>query len=158
MCDYSLERVASRAAVKGDRLITTQFAQSFTTGFATEADPNTAVCLLPGTEIAFENTPQYGRSWLFWSKKAGSTSARFRKINLNDRHRHHDAVEFEDGTRVLLSKLTVGQRATVLQLPKTVSEFTAVADRITPTKIVERNYSPPPTSPHLFGKRMLRRA
>ena len=84
MCDYSLERVASRAAVKGDRLITTQFVQSLTIGFATESDPNTAVCLLPGTELVFECAPQYGRSWLFWPKKAPSPAARFRQINLNN--------------------------------------------------------------------------
>jgi hypothetical protein len=87
MCDYSLERVASRAALKGDRLITTQFAQSLTRGFATESDPNTAVCLLPGTELVFECAPQ----WLFWSKKAPSPAARFRQINLNNRHCHHDS-------------------------------------------------------------------
>jgi hypothetical protein len=138
MCDYSLERVASRAAVKGDRLITTQFVQSLTIGFATESDPSTAVCLLPGTELVFESAPQYGPSWLFWPKKAPSPAARFRQINLNNRHCHHDALEFADGTCVLLSKLNVGQRAIVLQLPKTDSGWeTAAIREITAVPTVE---------------------
>jgi hypothetical protein len=31
--------------------------------------------------------------------------------------RHHDAIEFPDGSRVLVTLLCEGQRATVLQLP-----------------------------------------
>jgi hypothetical protein len=37
------------------------------------------------------------------------------------RNRHHDALEFPDGTTVLLTRLCRGQRATVLQLPQTAS-------------------------------------
>ena len=50
MCDYSLHNVASRPAKVGDKLVTKQF-DSFTTGAVDE--PNIAVCLVPGTEIAF---------------------------------------------------------------------------------------------------------
>jgi hypothetical protein len=32
---------------------------------------------------------------------------------------HHDALEFPDGHRLLLTELCEGQRATVLQLPST---------------------------------------
>jgi hypothetical protein len=35
---------------------------------------------------------------------------------------HHDALEFPDGTCVLLTDLLEGQEATVLQLPKTPAE------------------------------------
>jgi hypothetical protein len=31
--------------------------------------------------------------------------------------RHHDAIEFPDGGRVLVTQLSEGQRVTVLQLP-----------------------------------------
>ena len=31
--------------------------------------------------------------------------------------RHHDAIEFPDGSRVLVTQLMPGQRVTVLQLP-----------------------------------------
>jgi hypothetical protein len=54
MRDYSLHGVASRPAKVGDRLVTRLF-NSFTTGFASAGEPNVAVCLLPGTEIAFTN-------------------------------------------------------------------------------------------------------
>jgi hypothetical protein len=54
MCDYSLELVASRPAKTGDELVTTNFQNSMTRGFAAIGEPNVAVCLLPGTEVAFE--------------------------------------------------------------------------------------------------------
>ena len=54
MCDYSLHSVASRPARVGDKLLTTKFSNSVTRGFAAVGEPNVAVCLLPGTEIAFD--------------------------------------------------------------------------------------------------------
>jgi hypothetical protein len=54
MCDYSLHLVASRPAKAGDKLETTSFYGTTTRGFAAVGEPNVAVCLLPGTEIAFE--------------------------------------------------------------------------------------------------------
>jgi len=38
-------------------------------------------------------------------------------VEPNVPHRHHDAIEFPDGSNVLVTLLTDGQRATVLQLP-----------------------------------------
>jgi hypothetical protein len=54
MCDYSLRHVASRPARAGDKLVSTSFVNSGTRGFAAVGEPNVAVCLLPGTELAFE--------------------------------------------------------------------------------------------------------
>ena len=54
MCDYSLHLVASRPAKVGDKLVTTAFNNSLTRGFAAVGEPHVAVCLLPGTEVAFE--------------------------------------------------------------------------------------------------------
>ena len=54
MCDYSLDLVVSRPAKVGDELVTTKFKNSMTRGFAAIGEPNVAVCLLPGTEVAFE--------------------------------------------------------------------------------------------------------
>ena len=136
MCDYSLERVASRAAIKGDRLITTNFTESLTAGFAAENEPYIAVCLLPGTELVFESHPRYGRSWLFWPNIAPSASARFRQFNMHNPHCHHDALEFADGTQVLLSKLDVGQRAIVLQLPKSAAGVKATNETNTERQTV----------------------
>jgi hypothetical protein len=44
-------------------------------------------------------------------------TAVFRQVNKHDPRVHHDALEFPDGRIVLLTKLMVGQEATVLQLP-----------------------------------------
>ncbi len=43
--------------------------------------------------------------------------ARFRQVNLDRPAVHHDALEFPDGKIKLLTSLSEGQRATVLQLP-----------------------------------------
>jgi hypothetical protein len=45
------------------------------------------------------------------------TMAIFRQVNKDQPLKHHDALEFPDGRIVLLTRLTEGQEATVLQLP-----------------------------------------
>ena len=50
MCDYSLQHVRSRPAKVGDKLTTHDFG-TCTRGFA--EDLGVAVCVLPGTELAF---------------------------------------------------------------------------------------------------------
>jgi hypothetical protein len=122
MCDYSLHDVASRPAKVGDKLVTTQFANSITRGFAAVGEPNVAVCLLPGTEVAFENDIEFegGLGFLLtWkrAKRTGERLARFRQVHLDKPHVHHDALEFPNGELVLLTRLCGGQFATVLQLP-----------------------------------------
>jgi len=44
-------------------------------------------------------------------------TAIFRQVNKNEPMKHHDALEFPDGRIVLLTRLSEGQEATVLQLP-----------------------------------------
>jgi hypothetical protein len=118
MCDYSLESVASRPAKVGDRLVTTSFHNSITRGFAATEDRNIAVCVLPGTEIAFERTVLCDPALsVFGSQDLGQSVARFRQVNPGQEHTHHDALEFPDGQIVLLTRLREGQHATVLQLP-----------------------------------------
>ena len=46
-----------------------------------------------------------------------SRTAIFRQVNKDIQRVHHDALEFADGTSVLLTDLLDGQEATVLQLP-----------------------------------------
>jgi len=118
MCDYSLDLVASRPAKVGDKLVTTEFLGSMTRGFAAIGEPNVAVCLLPGTEIAFKNEVEYERFFVLVPNiKLGTKVARFRQINVGKPRVHHDALEFPDGKTVLLTRLCEGQHATVLQLP-----------------------------------------
>ncbi len=61
MCDYSLMHVASRSAKVGDKLVSTQFQNALTRGFAAVGEPGVAVCLLPGTELAFDAKVATGR-------------------------------------------------------------------------------------------------
>jgi len=129
MCDYSLDLVASRPAKVGDELVTTKFKNSITRGFAAIGEPNVAVCLLPGTEVAFEKEVKYERFFvLFPSLKFGTLGkkvAQFRQINIGKPGVHHDALEFPDGETVLLTRLCEGQHATVLQLPASPRPVTA---------------------------------
>jgi hypothetical protein len=123
MCDYSLHGVASRPAKVGDKLITTEFKNTLTRGFSAVDKPNVAVCLLPGTELAFDAEVKHQYMWLqtlFFSKERWNTGqkvGRFHQINLDNPRTHHDAIEFADGRVVLLTRLRAGQCATVLQLP-----------------------------------------
>jgi hypothetical protein len=115
MCDYSLHAVATRPAEVAETLVSTQFPRTTTRGFASPDDPRVAVCLRPGTELAFEKDVQ--TDGIIFRRKVGDRLARFRQIELDKPHQHHDALEFSNGTIVLLTDLVAGQRATVLQLP-----------------------------------------
>ena len=121
MCDYSLHHVASRPAKVGDKLVTTQFNNSITRGFAAVGELNVAVCLLPGTEVAFEKEvefePGFGLFSSWTRQKRIGEVARFRQLNADKPNVHHDALEFPDGEIVLVTRLCAGQHATVLQLP-----------------------------------------
>jgi hypothetical protein len=118
MCDYSLHLIASRPANVADRLVSTDFATSITRGFSEVGQPGVAVCLLPGTEIAFDDTVLYDRAFsMFGKARVEQRVARFRQINMDDRHVHHDALEFPGGQVVMVTRLLPGQTATVLQLP-----------------------------------------
>lgn len=122
MCDYSLHEVASRPARLGDKLMTTTFAGTCTRGFCAVAEPDVAVCLQPGTELAFSKEAvddSLLATLLPKSRfgKLGAKAARFRQINKDDLNTHHDALEFANGRVILLTRLRAGQRATVLQLP-----------------------------------------
>lgn len=122
MCDYSLHNVATRPAEVGDKLVTGKIANSLTGGFSPIGDPNVAVCLRPGTEIAFDNDitfeggPGFLRTWRS-ETRPGVKVARFRQIDTDKPCVHHDALELPDGEIVLLTRLAEGQQATVLQLP-----------------------------------------
>ena len=84
------------------------------------SQPRVAVCLLPGTELAFENEVECDASFRFLpTRKSTHKVARFRQVNLNRPAAHHDALEFPDGKIVLVTDLCEGQHATVLQLPST---------------------------------------
>jgi hypothetical protein len=130
MCDYSLHLVDSRPAKVGDVLIVTDFAGSVTRGFCAVGEPGVAVCLLPGTELAFDEVVRYDRVFsLFGKARVEHKVARFRQINMADPNVHHDALEFPGGQIVMVTRLGPGQRATVLQLPAAPRESGPGAER-----------------------------
>jgi hypothetical protein len=115
MCDYSLELIMSRPAKAGDKLVSKRFPNTPTRGFASADDRSVAVCLLPGTELSFEEEIRCDGVIFSWSP--GHKVAKFQQVNKGKHHVHHDALEFPDGKIVLLTQLSENQHATVLQLP-----------------------------------------
>jgi hypothetical protein len=116
MCDYSLHAIASRSAKVGECLVSTCFPGSSTLGFASPKELGIAVCLLPGTELAFEKYVRYRRGW-FSSRAVNFNVAKFCKLDPEVPQKHHDALAFPDGSAVLVNTLVRGQRLHVLQMP-----------------------------------------
>ena len=130
MCDYSLHTVQTRPAKVGDKLTTRDFGTG-TKGFAAQENSAVAVCVLPGTELAFNEEvaiPAFGFLWQK-QKTLGHKTAIFRQINKGVLHAHHDALEFSNGKIVLLTYLCEGQEATVLQLPAQPMTATEVEEQ-----------------------------
>jgi hypothetical protein len=118
MCDFSLKSVRSRPAQVGDKLVTRDFGTG-TRGFAAADDLGLAVCVMPGTELAFaQEIACQSNSLLAWKARIiNYQTAIFRQVNKDKDWSHHDALEFPDGRTELLTHLCEGQQATVLQLP-----------------------------------------
>jgi len=135
MCDYSLHDVKSRPAKVGDKLVSTQFPNSITRGFCDPSQPRVAVCLLPGTELAFEKEVEWQPSFGFLpARKSPHKVTRFRQVNFHRPTTHHDALEFPDGKIVLVTCLCEGQHATVLQLPSTGRPATEPGEQVVPER------------------------
>jgi hypothetical protein len=124
MCDYSLQAIASRPAKVGDKLTVTNFAGTISRGFGEANSPvcDLAVCVLPGTELAFDAPPEYIAGYdsvncNYEYKIASSCVGRFRQTDEHLNYTHHDAIEFVGGEIVKLHNLKSDQVATVLQLP-----------------------------------------
>jgi hypothetical protein len=136
MCDYSLHHVSSRPARVADKLVTIELARSKARGFAAVGElgtklvvhddaPQVAVCLLPGTELAFDAAVEHDRAFspkilgvrIFGSARVKYQVASFREVDLDDPYVQHDALEFPNGQIVKIDRLIAGQTATVLQLP-----------------------------------------
>jgi hypothetical protein len=129
MCDYSLQSVNSRPAKIADKITVRDFGTG-TRGFRASEDPGVAVCVLPGTELAFAQEVKRlrARLWPWHDNVIKHKTAVFRQINKDKVAAHHAALEFPDGQIVLLTCLSEGQQATVLQLPpapKSVAESEA---------------------------------
>ena len=82
MCDFSLQAVRSRPAKVGDKLVTRDFGTG-TRGFAAADDPGLAVCVMPGTELAFTGEVACLPTGLLgWKTKTiNHQTAIFRQVN-----------------------------------------------------------------------------
>jgi len=116
MCDYSLKHMRSRSAKVGDRLVTTDF-NGGTRGFSSIGDPNTAVCVLPGTQLAFADDIKYKHPLSESINTLGCNVVSFSQIDKDLENVHHDVIVPPAGEPVLLTHLVEGQEAEVLQLP-----------------------------------------
>lgn len=128
MCDYSLMQVKSRAAAVGDKLITTSFLNTPSRGFASVDDLETAVCVLPGTELAFDTPITARKDFYLGMTTFEHKVAIFRQLFTDQVYHHHDALEMPDGQTAMLTDMPEGQTATVLQMPakpKTAEEAKA---------------------------------
>lgn len=125
MCDYSLAHLSSRKAVVGDKLVV-RATTTRTRGLFASDDGACleAVCMLPGTEVAFD-APVIAASQVDtggWpqgvNRQLKSTAGIFTQIDM-DLIKHHDAFHFpeDDGQAVLINCLAEGQSLTVIQLP-----------------------------------------
>ena len=131
MCDYSMHAIASRPAKVGETLVSTDFRGSCTRGFPAQKKRTSRFCLLPGTELVFEQNVRHRGRW-FGSKNVPFSVAQFCKLNPENPFQHHDALAFPDGTTLLVDSLVRGQRARVLQLPVSATEIAAKTLSSTP--------------------------
>jgi len=86
----AIEHLKSRPAKIGDQLVTTKFGRMCTIGFCAVGEPRLAVCIKPGTELAFER--EIEREALLFKRRLGSRVARFRLVNEDRKYVHHDAL------------------------------------------------------------------
>jgi hypothetical protein len=98
MCDYSMHAIASRPAKVGETLVSTDFRGSSTRGFASAEETQVAVCLLPGTELVFEQNVTYRGRW-FGSKKVPFSVAQFCKLNPENCTNTTTRLPFQMGLR-----------------------------------------------------------
>ena len=121
-----MEHVASRPAVVGDELtLTRSYGGSSSKGFfpTSEENSTTAVCLIPGTELAFAEPIKINACDSFYYESDHVVSeysvAKFveKGSKENDKFQYHDALELPNGRQVILQALPMGQKCTVLQLP-----------------------------------------
>ena len=131
MCDYSITASKTRDAEVGDKLIVTYFGSS--KGFAPQGDGTTAVCLRPGTELAFDSPVAYCDYHTLRPEgpniRSEHRTAIFRQVHKDIKNTHHDMLEFPDGSTATLSLLHQGQTGTVLQLPAEPKNEAEVAEQ-----------------------------
>jgi len=105
-----------RRARIGDELITKGNTTSGCGGFGLVEEPDANVYLVPGTELAFHKNIQYCHRFSALRFCVDHKTARLRQFS-NDSNASRFALELADGRLVMLTELTAGQTATVMQVP-----------------------------------------
>jgi len=101
MCDYTSGITSRKPPAKiEDKLVADEFHSSILRGSRPVGQPNVAVCLLPGTEIAFDESvecePSFGIG-ILPNKKDGQRLARFRQVNMDNPVAHTMRWNFPTG-------------------------------------------------------------
>jgi hypothetical protein len=120
MNDDTLEQQLNRPARAGDRIQTTAFRQLAMNGFCSAGNTRIAVCLLPGTEIVFDDPLTEGEGPSAFHAHAPHVERRMASFCTIENHLAHarcGALAFADGHVVPLTRVHPGQLATVVQLP-----------------------------------------
>jgi hypothetical protein len=115
MCDYSLMHLKSRDAEKNEKLRTSQFIGG-SIGFV-GTEPDVAVCVRPGTCLAFD-APAQARLGYYAEVKTYGVVGWFRQVEKYNPSTHHDAIEFDTGEVIKLCFFLPDQSATVMLLPE----------------------------------------
>src|SRR2546429_9886635 len=113
MCDYSLHAVATRPAQVGETLITTTFRGTSTRGFASEREPAVAVCMLPGTELAFAEDVRYDNRWI-WTRTTDWRGGQVQQGGTPKVDRHQEAVGISGRKQVPVAQPFASPRAAVV--------------------------------------------
>jgi len=111
MCDYSLHALATRDARVGETLVSTKFHLTTTRGFSGVSDPEMAVCLRPGTEIAFKQgvlvegmmfRKKIGDQWDLERKLMNALEQRAREVRnyISELRSLHGEIDAEQDARI----------------------------------------------------------
>ena len=116
MCDYSLEKYASRPARKSEKYVSTHF-PSFSIGVTEPEDCGTAVCIEYGTRLKLTMPRELQISRHLDPEE----TVTFVRMNECHKHLHHDGVRFKDGREILLQQLGPGIGIELAAKPKVIS-------------------------------------
>lgn len=136
MCDYSAEHAVTRQAATGDRLVVGKISDH-TIGMTSVNDPDTAVCLIPGTKLTFSRLPEDFATWhLLNGTIHGAT---FAQREARDGY-FTDGIIFDDEKEfTILQCVPEGAHAMVEMIPgkKTASARLLPLDYVPPAEQVE---------------------
>jgi hypothetical protein len=123
MCDYSMHAIKNRKAVVGDKVKTSDFMRTSSPGLESLTEPGVAICLIPGTGVEFDEPVQHRDIGLNFNTPIPFKIGRYvRKAGHETEFK--DAVQFPDGSMVLMAYLVTNQTGTVTYVPEEIVKQT----------------------------------